>query len=85
MKDPADSLSLLYASDPSVVPPNAVSCLDVDLPDCYLGHTVYGDGLCAEKIGKASPDAERVYYTSADGEDFYKCIFVMYLLDENVG
>lgn len=64
---------------PKTVPINAVSCDDSVLgpSNCYLGVSMYSDGICQESSGKISPD-EGLIHMSMDRE-YELCPFFMYL------
>ena len=40
---------------PGDIPDHAVRCEDTDLGECYLGVSMYSDGICQEFTGKISP------------------------------
>ena len=51
------------------------------LPDCYLGHSMFGDGICWEMIGKTSPATKKVYYAVPANTNtrFQACGLQLYL------
>ncbi len=71
-------------SDPSTPPPGAVPCSE-EAYGCFLGASVYGDGLCAEGAGRVGWPRGRplVYTLSGRGRrapEVGRCPFVRYLI-----
>lgn len=62
---------------PGDIPDHAVRCEDTDLGECYLGVSMYSDGICQEFSGKISPK-DGLIYMSLDREPDI-CPFFMYL------
>ncbi|TRY75304.1 hypothetical protein TCAL_15669 [Tigriopus californicus] len=59
------------------VPDNAIPCEDQDIENCFLGVSVYSDGICREAPGKISA-SHNMIYMQVKGK-FYRCPFYFYL------
>lgn len=59
------------------VPDNAIPCEDEDIEDCFLGVSIYSDGICKESPGKISAN-DNMIYMQVKGK-FYRCPFFFYL------
>ena len=72
-------------SDPRApaVPEDAVTCQHPGIEACYLGLSLYGDGVCAEGIGTIDQTARMVSFPR-DGQ-VQRCPFYMYLVHGGEG
>ena len=62
------------------IPANAVSCDDSVLggdDNCYLGVSMYSDGICRESIGKISADEGLIHFVM--NQRPFMCPFFLYL------
>ena len=50
--------------------------------DCYLGASMYSDGICEEHIGKINPTKGLIHMSK--GRQPFMCPFFMYLTINNV-
>ncbi|TRY72587.1 hypothetical protein TCAL_00169 [Tigriopus californicus] len=57
---PGDKIGSKYHSRGDPIPQNAIPCMDFGTNQCFLGESVYNDGLCVEMPGKVYVDRERV-------------------------
>jgi len=66
------------------IPENAVSCKDTLMPEgnCYLGVSLYSDGICDESVGKIDAK-EGMIYMNID-KQLSECPFFMYLTVKEV-
>lgn len=68
------------------IPENAVACDDMLLggqENCYLGVSLYSDGICRESIGKIDVGDGMMHF-SID-QEAYMCPFYMYLTVKQAG
>ena len=65
------------------IPENAVPCADTTMSkgNCYLGVSMYSDGICRESTGKIDAK-EGMIYMSVDDE-LSECPFYMFLTVKN--
>ena len=59
------------------IPENAVPCDDTQLggtSNCFLGQSLYGDGICQESIGKIDPVEDKIHMTKKG-----RLIFLIFL------
>ena len=59
------------------IPENAVACDDNSLENCYLGVSMYSDGICRESIGKIDANEGMIHFSM--NREPYMCPFFMYL------
>merc|ERR1719350_743825 len=61
------------------IPANAIPCTDHQLGDqCYLGVSLYSDGICHEGIGKINSE-KGLIFMSKNHQEVKLCPFYMYL------
>ena len=72
-----DEMSWKWAY-PGDIPPNAVRCADTQIEDeCYLGVSLYSDGICLELGGKIDTNGRMIHMTM--NREPHRCPFFMYL------
>lgn len=79
IKHPRDKLGWEWAYH-GEVPANAIACEDTHLGgsnNCYLGVSMYSDGICKEAIGKIEAE-EGMIHMSVNRES-HICPFFLYL------
>ena len=69
---------------PGEIPKNAVPCDDTQMggpQNCYLGVSLYSDGICVESIGKIDPTENKIHMSILTSEQKKSewCPFYMYL------
>ncbi len=73
---PGEKYRFVYSAD---APSSAVSCGDDGDGSCFLGASIYGDGICEEGVGTVDAD-EGIVTTANRWDEAVKCPFVMYLV-----
>ena len=67
---------------PGEIPENAVPCDDSQMggpPNCFLGVSLYSDGICVESIGKINPTENKIHMSLISEKKSEWCPFYMYL------
>merc|ERR1712179_496290 len=64
-------------------PTGAVDCeLTKQNSDCYLGQSVYSDGICHEDLGFITPSIRRITMADRTGAEVSTCPFFFFLVEE---
>ncbi|KAK6173943.1 hypothetical protein SNE40_017309 [Patella caerulea] len=72
------SVKWKYVSPRAGVPVGAVKCHEGD--NCYLGQSIYGDGICEELPGKIFSGQTQMIMTN--DKKVFRCPFKMYLVEK---
>lgn len=62
-----------------LIPEGAFKCTDEGIDNCYLGLSLYGDGVCDEGIGNI--DASERIHIFPTHQEKAKCPFYLYLVE----
>ena len=76
--EPGEFVDYEPLSPQGYLPSYVVPCKDPDVPNCFLAHSEYGEGICTVRIGKADKIANRMYFVDPLGEA-QLCTFIRYL------
>ncbi len=61
MKSPTEHVKWQVSARDGRVPHGAVDCDDADVGSCFLGKSMYGDGICEKGLGKIDVDANTLH------------------------